>query len=99
MEAGPRTVLTLNIAYEDAETSGSDRVDDVRALRRLEPAFRPAIVLCDVSHGLDPELVAEIEEWGSQLVVLNLKRSDALDRHDVMLLSEAYSQALGGLSG
>ncbi|HZJ39952.1 MAG TPA: uridine diphosphate-N-acetylglucosamine-binding protein YvcK [Demequina sp.] len=99
VEAGPRTVLTLNIAYEDAETSGSDRVDDVRALRRLEPAFRPAIVLCDVSHGLDPELVAEIEEWGSQLVVLNLKRSDALDRHDVMLLSEAYSQALGGLSG
>lgn len=99
VEAGPRTVLTLNIAYEDAETSGSDRVDDVRALRRLEPAFRPAIVLCDVSHGLDPELAAEIEEWGSHLVVLNLKRSDALDRHDVMLLSEAYSQALGGLSG
>src|SRR3546814_440622 len=81
VEAGPRTVLTLNIAYEDAETGGSDRVDDIRALRRLEPAFRPAAVLADASHGRDRALVEEIEEWGSQLVVLNLKRSDALDRH------------------
>jgi hypothetical protein len=99
VEAGPRTVLTLNIAYEDAETEGSDRVDDVRALRRLEPAFRPAIVLADTSHGRDRELVAEIEGWGSRLVVHDLKRSDALDRHDVTRLSEAYSQALKDLSG
>lgn len=99
VEAGPRTVLTLNIAYEDAETEGSDRVDDVRALRRLEPAFRPAIVLADTSHGRDRELVAEIEAWGSRLVVHDLKRSDALDRHDVTRLAEAYSQALKDLSG
>lgn len=98
VEAGPRTVLTLNIAYEDAETDGADRVDDVRALRRLEPAFRPAIVLADASHGLDRELEAEIEKWGSRLVVHDMKRSDALDRHDVARLAEAYSQALGSLS-
>jgi 2-phospho-L-lactate transferase/gluconeogenesis factor (CofD/UPF0052 family) len=97
--AGPRTVLTLNIAYEDAETGGADRVDDVRALRRLEPAFRPAVVLADVAHGRDQELVAEIEQWGARLVVHDLKRADALDRHDVTRLAEAYSQALGDFSG
>ncbi len=98
VEAGPRTVLTLNIAYEDAETEGSDRVDDVRALRRLEPAFRPAVVLADASHGLDRELLAEIDGWGSRLVVHELRRSDALDRHDVARLAQAYAQALGSLS-
>ncbi len=99
VEAGPRTVLTLNIAYEDAETEGSDRVDDVRALRRLEPAFCPAVVLADVSHGRDRALIAEIEQWGSRLVVHDMKSADALDRHDVTRLAEAYSQALGGLAG
>jgi len=98
VEAGPRTVLTLNIAYEDTETEGSDRVDDVRALRRLEPTFRPAVVLADASHGRDRELVAEIEGWGSRLVVHDMKRADALDRHDVLRLAEAYSQALEGFS-
>jgi hypothetical protein len=56
-------------------------------------------VLADTSHGRDRELVAEIEAWGSRLVVHDLKRSDALDRHDVTRLSEAYSQALKDLSG
>ncbi|WP_291377919.1 uridine diphosphate-N-acetylglucosamine-binding protein YvcK [Demequina sp.] len=98
VEAGPRTVLTLNIAYVDAETEGSYRVDDIRALRRLEPAFRPAVVLADTSHGRDGELVAEIENWGSRLVVHDMKRDDALDRHDVARLTQAYSHALGGLS-
>nr|WP_255633004.1 uridine diphosphate-N-acetylglucosamine-binding protein YvcK [Demequina sp. TTPB684] len=97
VEAGSKTVLTLNIAHEDLETEGCDRVDDVRALRRLEPAFRPAVVLADVSHGRDRALIAEIEQWGSRLVVHDMKRTDALDRHDVARLAEAYSQALGGL--
>lgn len=99
VEAGSRTVLALNIAYEDAETSGSDRVDDVRALRRLEPNFRPAVVLADASHGYDRQLIAEIEQWGCRLVVHDMKRDDALDRHDVTRLAEAYSQALSGLPG
>lgn len=99
VEAGTRTVLTLNIAYEDAETGGSDRVDDIRALRRLQPAFRPAVVLADVSHGRDRALEEEIDDWGSRLVVHNMKRPDALDRHDVTRLTEAYSQVLGDLSG
>lgn len=99
VEAGPRTVLTLNIAYEDAETSGSDRVDDVRALRRIEPAFRPAVVLADASHGSDPALIAEVEEWGSRLVVHDMLSADAVDRHDVSQLAQAYSHALEALSG
>lgn len=95
--AAGRTVLVLNIAYEDEETSGASRADDVRALRRLEPRFRPAIVLADVSHGSDTSLRDEVESWGSRLVVADLKRADATDRHDVSRLARELSHAISDL--
>ena len=98
VDAGPRTVLTLNIAYEDIETEGSDRVDDIRALRRLEPRFCPAVVLADAVHGDDPALAAEVADWGARMVVADLRRADSVDRHDVGRLSEAYSTLLGPLT-
>ena len=99
VDAGEHTILTLNIAYEDPETEGSDRVDDVRALRRLEPRFRPAVVLTDASHGDDAELRDEIADWGAHLIVADMRCADAVDRHDVSSLAQAYSRAIGGLGG
>ena len=92
--AGDRTILALNIAYDDVETSGTDRADDVRALRRIEPRFRPAIVLADATHGADPCLIAEVESWGSRLVVADMKRADATDRHDVGRLAAQFCRLI-----
>ncbi|WP_062377685.1 gluconeogenesis factor YvcK family protein [Demequina pelophila] len=92
VEAGPRTVLTLNIAHEDEETAGTDRVDDVRALRQVAPDFVPAAVLVDERHD-EPDLRREVEQWGARLVVAPLRAADAVDRHDVARLREHY-QAL-----
>jgi len=95
--AGPRTILTLNIAYDDVETAGSDRTDDVRALRRLEPRFRPAVVLADASHGSEDALRAEVEDWGARFVVADLKLAETTDRHDVGRLATAYQQLISTL--
>lgn len=95
--AADRTILVLNIAYVDEETSGASRADDVRALKRLEPHFRPAYVLADVSHGSDKSLRDEVESWGSKLVVADLKRSDATDRHDVERLASELSHVISDL--
>jgi len=92
--AGPRTILTLNIAYDDIETAGSDRTDDVRALRRLEPRFCPAVVLADASHGEDDALRAEVEDWGARFIVADLKLAETTDRHDVGRLATAYQQLI-----
>ena len=92
--ASDRTILALNIAYDDVETSGADRADDVRALRRIEPRFRPAIVLADASHGADPALRAEVEAWGSRLVFSDMKRAGTTDRHDVDLLAAEFSRLI-----
>lgn len=95
--AGDRTILTLNIAYDDVETAGTDRVDDVRALRRLEPRFRPAIILADAIHGADPALRAEVEDWGSRLVIADLKSVDTTDRHDEVRLAAQYARLIRDL--
>jgi len=95
--ASDRTILALNIAYEDVETSGADRTDDVRALRRIEPRFRPAIVLADATHKADPALRAEVEAWGSRLVFADMKRADATDRHDVDRLAAEFSRLIADL--
>ncbi len=95
--AADRTILALNIAYDDMETSGTDRADDVRALRRIEPRFRPAVVLADATHGSDPTLRAEVESWGSRLVVADMKRIDATDRHDVDRLAAEFSRLITDL--
>lgn len=97
--AGDRTILTLNIAHEDPETEGADRVDDVRALRALEPRFRPAVVLVDSSHSADPALIEEVSDWGARLVIADMRSRDAVDRHDVHRLSEALADLVVPVAG
>jgi uncharacterized cofD-like protein len=92
--ASRRAVLTLNIAYEDQETAGTDRVDDIAAMRTVAPDFVPAVVLADASHGADAALVAAVAEWGSTLVVAPMCASGTLDRHDHGLLAAQYAQAM-----
>jgi uncharacterized cofD-like protein len=85
--AGPRTVVTLNIAHEDEETAGTDRVDDVLALRRLAPDFVPAAVLIDESHANDPALGAAIRDWGTTAFTAPMLQSGTSDRHDPDVLA------------
>ena len=96
--AGPRTVITLNIAHEDTETADDDRVDDIRALRALEPRFRPAAVVVDAQHD-DEELRAEIADWGTRMVVADMKRAGTVDRHDVDRLAGQLRDVLATITG
>ena len=98
VDAGPRTVITLNIAHEDKETADDDRVDDIRALRALEPRFRPAAVVVDSQHD-DDELRGEIEAWGARMIVADMKREGTADRHDVARLAEQLGSVLDTLPG
>lgn len=98
VEAGPRTIVTLNIAHEDTETADDDRVDDVRALRALEPRFRPAAVVVDAQHD-DAELRAEVADWGAHLLVADMRAPGSVDRHDVGGLATQLRTALDALTG
>ncbi|HEX7589724.1 MAG TPA: 2-phospho-L-lactate transferase CofD family protein, partial [Demequinaceae bacterium] len=91
--AGPRCVLSLNIAHLDGETEGTDRVDDVRALQTVAPDFVPAVVIVDEGHADDPGLAALIEDWGSILIVERLLQEGTLDRHDADRFAGAYGRA------
>ncbi len=91
--AGPRCVLSLNIAHLDDETEGTDRVDDVRALQTVAPDFVPAVVIVDEGHADDPGLAALVEDWGSILVVERLLQDGTLDRHDADRFAGAYEKA------
>lgn len=95
VRAQNRTVLALNIAHEDEETAGTDRVDDVRALRALAPGYVPAVVLADEGHGKDPQLMAEVKEWGAHLAVASLRAEGTVDRHDIASLRAQYVLAAG----
>lgn len=98
VKAASRSVLTLNIAFEDVETEGTDRVDDIRALRNLEPRFVPAVVLADASHD-DDDLRREVEQWGPRLVVADMRDLTAVDRHDVTKLAHALTRVIEDLPG
>lgn len=90
--AQKRTVLTLNMAHEDPETAGTDRVDDIEAMRELAPGFRPAAVLVDASHGSDVGLADAVAEWGATLTVAPMAARNAVDRHDPVLLMTQYAR-------
>ncbi|WP_062522231.1 gluconeogenesis factor YvcK family protein [Demequina silvatica] len=98
VEAGPRTILTLNIADEDEETAGTSRIDDVAALRAAAPAFVPAVVLVDASED-DAALRAAVESWGARYVAAPLREEGTLDRHDVTLLRERYQSLVASVRG
>ncbi|WP_062518191.1 gluconeogenesis factor YvcK family protein [Demequina gelatinilytica] len=89
---GPRTILTLNIADEDEETAGTNRVDDIAALRATAPEFRPAAVLVDAAED-DAALRSAVEAWGARYVCAPMREEGTLDRHDVARLRDEY-QAL-----
>lgn len=93
VDAGPRCVLSLNIAHLDGETEGTDRLDDVRALQTVAPDFVPAVVIVDEGHADDPGLAALIGEWGPTLLVERLLQDGTADRHDPDLFADAYRSA------
>lgn len=93
IEAGPRAVVTLNIAHEDEETAGMERVDDVLALRRIAPGFVPAAVLIDESHANDPELADAIRAWGTTALTAPMLQAGTSDRHDPDVLAGLLHRA------
>ncbi|SEI80436.1 gluconeogenesis factor YvcK family protein [Demequina mangrovi] len=94
VEAGPRTILTLNIADEDEETAGTCRADDIAALRAAAPGFCPAVVLVDASED-DAALRRRIEDWGARYVSAPMRAEGTLDRHDVRMLRDQYTSLVG----
>ncbi|WP_430866830.1 gluconeogenesis factor YvcK family protein [Demequina aurantiaca] len=96
--AARRTVVTLNLAHEDIETAGTDRVDDVRAMRDLVPHFRPAVVIADAGYRDDQALSAELVDWGVKLVTADLALEEHTARHDPAALREVYENLLAELS-
>jgi uncharacterized cofD-like protein len=97
--ASSRSVLTLNIADEDDETFGTTRVDDVLALRHVASGFVPAVVIADESHAEDPGLIEMVDEWGSRMIVKEMRKVDTVDRHDPQRLAEAYGEAFALITG
>ncbi|MFP5359265.1 MAG: uridine diphosphate-N-acetylglucosamine-binding protein YvcK [Actinomycetes bacterium] len=96
--AGPRTILTLNIAHEDEETAGTDRVDDIEALRAAAPGFAPAVVLADSSHD-EPALRSLVEQWGARFVAAPMRAEGTVDRHDPLVLREQYRDLVTWVAG
>lgn len=97
--AGRKTVLTLNLAHEDEETAGTDRADDVRALRRIAPQFTPAVVLVDSSHAEDEDLRALLDDWGAQTIVATMLQEGTTDRHDPDALAAQLRRAHASVAG
>lgn len=95
--ASARTVLVLNIAHEDVETEGTERVDDIRALRAAAGGSAPAIVVVDSSHASDDGLLDEIRDWGARPLVASMLADGTADRHDPRALAGALSDAWGML--
>lgn len=99
VRAGPRSIVSLNIAHEDDETIGMGRADDVRALMRMAPGFSPAVVIVDESHADEPGLLDLIVEWGARPIVRSMLREGSVDRHDPAILAAAYREAFGLILG
>ncbi|WP_062213669.1 gluconeogenesis factor YvcK family protein [Demequina oxidasica] len=97
--AARRTVVTLNLAHEDIETAGTDRVDDIRAMRELVPDFRPAMVVADIGHSDDSTLHDELTDWGVELVTADVALDGANARHNPELLRAVYQGLLSRLAG
>jgi len=95
--AARRTVVTLNLAYDDIETAGTDRVDDIRAMRALVPGFQPAVVVADTGHSDDLALRAELRDWGVELVSADLALDGDMARHDPAVLRGVYQDVLAQL--
>ncbi|MCJ7826976.1 MAG: YvcK family protein [Demequinaceae bacterium] len=93
IRAGPKSILSLNIAHEDDETIGMGRIDDIRTLQRLAPDFIPAVIIVDETHADDPDLLPLIEEWGARPIVRDLRKEGSVDRHDPDALAGAYREA------
>lgn len=96
--AAARTVITLNLAHNDIETAGTDRVDDLRAMRALVPGFQPAVVVADSGHSDNHELRAELRDWGVDLIAADLTLAHDAARHDPKRLRAVYLELLTNLT-
>lgn len=93
--AADRTVVVLNLGYDDLETAGTGRAEDVLALQRLAPNFTPASVLVDVVHANDPGLADAVAQWGAQLVVAPVQASTLRAVHDIPQLRAQLARLAG----
>lgn len=80
--AANRTVVVLNLGYDDLETAGTGRAEDVLALQQLAPDFKPAHVLVDGLHANDSGLAQAVALWDAELVVASLHAPTKPSVHD-----------------
>lgn len=93
--AADRTVVVLNLGYDDLETAGTGRAEDVRALQELAPGFSPAHVLVDELHAQDPGLADAVATWGANLIVAPLRASTQATIHDIQQLRAQFVRLAG----
>lgn len=93
--AADRTLVVLNLGYDDLETAGTGRAEDVVALQRLAPEFAPANVLVDVMHAQDPGLARAVATWGANLIVAPVQSATVRAVHDIPRLRAEFVRLAG----
>ena len=93
--AADRTVVVLNLGYDDLETAGTGRAEDVLALQRLAPSFRPKNVLADAVHAQDPGLADAVAGWGAHLIVAPVQARTLRTVHDTARLRAQFVRLMG----
>lgn len=93
--AAKRTVVVLNLGYDDLETAGTSRAEDVLALQRVAPDFKPAYVLVDTVHADDPGLPRAVATWGAELIVASVQDPNTPTVHDTAQLRAQFMRLAG----
>ncbi|WP_061962053.1 gluconeogenesis factor YvcK family protein [Demequina flava] len=90
-DAGPRSILVLNVGDADDEMKGQGRVGEVRALRAAAPEFTPSVVVVDSADGDDGELRQELSRWGVPMRVFPICAAGGAHAHDPVALRRAMA--------
>ncbi|GAA1734959.1 uridine diphosphate-N-acetylglucosamine-binding protein YvcK [Isoptericola hypogeus] len=92
--------VTLNLGAERGETHGLSATDHLEALHKHAPGLRVDAVLADPSAVEDTsELAAAAGSMGARLLMRQVRRGDASDRHDPLRLAAAYRDVFEGVYG
>jgi uncharacterized cofD-like protein len=95
-----RVVVTLNLVPQPGETEVFSATEYLSALDRYAPALRVDAVVADAdSVPEEAELAAYCGRRQADLVLAQVSRDDAWDRHDPARLATALTKALGSVLG
>ncbi|TDC47189.1 uridine diphosphate-N-acetylglucosamine-binding protein YvcK [Jiangella ureilytica] len=91
-----RRAVTLNLSEEGGETTGFTPEMHLEVLGAYAPDLRLDLVIADRRSCTDEKLLRRIAgEFGAELVVADVARSDGTAQHDPALLGRTYAATLG----